>query len=181
MSGLASGILIAVVGAIAGAIATRFAEARAKVVVATTHQFLFSLGPSRVLTNAIIVQNLGRKSVDWIEIVHQWKPPHFQLWPPLNYVATTTPEGQHLIRIESLAAKEFFYLEFLTEASQAPQLLFVRSPVGHAQPIPIQLQRMFPRWVGWVQGTAWAGGAVFWLYCVAWLVMALVNLARGGR
>ncbi len=156
----------AVLGAFATVIFNWFAEARPKIVVATTHQFTFALAPQAVLTRTIIIQNLGRARVDWVEIVHSIRPAYFQLFPALHYVETITAEGHHLIRINSLAGKEFFYVAAITPANQPPELLYVRTPLGHAQAIPIGSRRILPWWQTLLLRSLFVGGAVFWFAIV---------------
>src|SRR5260370_10483491 len=79
-----------------------------------------------LLTQSLTIQNFGRETAEWIEIVHQQKPDFFQLHPALNFNQNTSPIGQHLLRVESLAPKEFFTIQFLCY-SHMPQLLFIRS------------------------------------------------------
>jgi len=139
---VATGIISLAVG-----LALRALEPKVKIVWWSPHQFLFQLQQPQLvlLTHAITIQNMGRKTAEGIEIVHKSKPDFFKLQPALDYEESTTPAGEHVVRVKSLGPKEFFTIEFLSYAT-LPELLFIRSSAGHAKPIQIQPQRVFPRW-----------------------------------
>jgi hypothetical protein len=84
-----------------------------------------------LLTQSVTIQNFGRECADWIEIVHAQRPDFFQLHPALNYTETTGPTGEHVLRVESLAAKEFFTIQFLCY-THAPALWYIRSTTAIA-------------------------------------------------
>ena len=109
-----------------------------------------------LLSQSVTVQNLGRECAEWIEIVHAQKPDFFELQPPLNYTESTTPTGEHSIRVQSLAAKEFFTIQFLCY-THSPVLSYVRSEAGRATTIPWKLVRRHPQW----------------LYALIWLLMLI--------
>jgi hypothetical protein len=99
-----------------------------------------------LLTQALTIQNFGRESAAWVEIVLNRKPDFFQLHPTLNYTENTAPTGEYTLRVQSLASKEFFTIQFLCY-SHAPQLTLIRSNAGHASPIPWMAVKKYPRWV----------------------------------
>jgi len=125
-----------------------------------------------IQTNSLTIQNFGRKAAAWVEIVHRRRPDFFQLYPSLNYNEITTPSGEHIIRIESLAHKEYVTLQLLSYVHQ-PELLYIRSEAGHASQMPWMVVRKFPKWayaaiqllilVG-------AGFSTYWLIRVAMFV-----------
>jgi len=98
-----------------------------------------------IQTNSLTIQNLGRKTATWVEIVHRIRPDFFQLYPSLNYSEITTPSGEHIIRIESLAHREYVTLQLLSYVRQ-PELLYIRSEAGHASQMPWMVVRKFPKW-----------------------------------
>jgi hypothetical protein len=99
-----------------------------------------------VQTNSLTVQNFGRKAAGWVEIAHRRKPDFFQLYPSLNYSEITTPAGEHIIRIQSLAHSEYFTIQLLSYVHH-PEFLYVRSDAGHGKQMPWMVVRKFPRWV----------------------------------
>jgi hypothetical protein len=132
--------------------ALKHIEPKSKLVWWSPHNFLFNVDvvPEQpkvsILTHAITIQNLGRKSAEVIEIIHRFRPDHFKLQPAFDYEEDYTPDKEHIIRIQSLASKEFFSIEFLSYKS-LPELVYIRSKDGEAKFIKIQPQRVFPRWL----------------------------------
>lgn len=100
----------------------------------------------QVQTNSLTIQNFGRKAAGWVEIAYRRKPDFFQLYPSLNYSEITTPAGEHIIRIESLAHNEYFTIQLLSYVRQ-PEFLYIRSDAGHGKQMPWMVVRKFPRWV----------------------------------
>jgi len=118
-----------------------------------------------ILTHSVTIQNFGRRAAEWVEIVHRRRPDFFQLYPSLNYSESTTPSGEHVLRVESVAPKEFFTIQLLSYLPP-PELLFIRSPAGHASPIPWIVVRKYPQWVlglGWLLVLTGAGFCAYWL------------------
>jgi hypothetical protein len=121
--------------------------------------------PFFIRTQSVSIKNLGRKPAEWVEIVHAQRPDFFQLNPSLNYTEDVTPTGEHVIRVNSLAPKEFFTIQFLSYLN-APQPLYIRSAAGHASSIPVMAVRQYPRWVYYgVRGLLVIGGG-FTVYSV---------------
>jgi hypothetical protein len=99
-----------------------------------------------LLTQSVTVQNFGRESAAWVEIVHNRRPDFFQLYPAVNYTENNSATGEHTLRVQSLAPKEYFTIQFLCY-THAPQLAFIRSNAGHASLMPWMAVRKYPRWV----------------------------------
>jgi hypothetical protein len=156
----------------AGGYALKFVEPRPKVVWWSHHAFWFELDPANkaaVFTHALTIQNVGRKAASDIEIVHRAKPELFKLNPSLDFTERTTPDGQHIIQIATIAPKEWFSLEFLS-ARQIPELLYIRTKDGHCERIQIQPQRIFPRWYLFLLRILVLIGLGFSIY---WLIRAI--------
>lgn len=122
--------------------------------------------PFLVRTQAIVVQNFGRKPAEWVDIVHRRKPDFFQLYPSLNYTESTTPAGEHVLRINSVASKEWFTIQTLSYLTP-PELLYIKSPVGHASLMPWMTVRRYPQAVYITMQLLMAVGAVV---CAYWLI-----------
>jgi hypothetical protein len=177
MDSLASYVATGVVSLIVG-LALRELEPKVKIVWWGAHQFLFEIPEPRridLLTQAITIQNIGRKSAEDVEIVHKRQPDFFKLWPALDYEESTTPAGEHVVRVKSLGPKEFFTIEFLSYATR-PELQLIRSKAGQATLIPIQFQRVLPRWLRTISIGLLFIGLGFVVY---WLLRAGVFILRG--
>jgi hypothetical protein len=118
-----------------------------------------------LLTQSVTIQNFGREAAEWVEVVHRQKPDFFQLQPALNFTETVSPTGEHTLRVQSLAPKEFFTIQFLCYTHR-PEASLIRSPAGHAAPMPWMIVRRYPRWfyefmrVMLAAGVVWTG---FWI------------------
>lgn len=95
-------------------------------------------------TNSLTVQNLGRKPAEGIEIIHQERPDFFEIQPSMAFTEITNPNGEHVIRIESLGSKEWFVVQMLSYKT-VPQLLNVRWKDGQCKWIQIAPQRVWPK------------------------------------
>jgi len=117
------------------------------------------------LTRSIIIQNLGRERADWVDITHRRKPEFFQLHPALNYSETIASTGEHTIRIESLAPKEWLTIQFVS-FTEAPELLQIRSAAGVASPLVWMFSRKLSPVVtalSWLLIIAGGGFCSYWI------------------
>jgi hypothetical protein len=128
-----------------------------------------------LLSQSVTIQNLGRECAEWVEIVHAQRPDFLELQPPLNYKESTTPTGEHSLRVESLAPKEFFTIQFLCYTHQ-PILSYIRSEAGHASSVPWQVVRKFSRWVYVAMWLVMLTGAGFCLY---WVIKGGIFVLKG--
>ena len=131
--------------------AFKYINPSASIVYWSPHFFQFNLpaspptsnAPVPLITHTIVVQNIGARIAEQIEIVHQQPPQIFQLFPSLDHTVANTPGGEHIIRIGHLAPNEFVSIECLN--FQFPILLYVRSKSGIARSIQMVPQRVFSR------------------------------------
>lgn len=150
---------------------------RVKIVWWSSHSFAFNLTQHSVslLTQAISIQNVGRKTAEFVEIVHEGTPDFFKLQPPLDYEDVTTPSGDHVIRIKSLGPREFFTIEFLSYIA-VPKFLYIRSDAGHARAVTMMPVPVYPRWL---RGLGLILFYVGLIYAVYWLLRVGAFLLRG--
>ena len=128
-------------------------------------------------TQALTIQNFGRESAEWVEIAHRQKPDYFQLYPALKYTESTAPSGEHVLRVQSLASKEFFTIQFLGY-THMPELGFIRSPAGHASLMPWMTVRKYPPLVYALMRLTMIIGVAF---CAYWIIRGgLFALKRAG-
>jgi hypothetical protein len=127
-----------------------------------------------LLTQSLTVQNFGRERAEWIEIVHRQKPDFFQLFPSLNFTVNTTATGEHTLRVQSLAPKEFFTIQFLSYTHN-PELLLIRSTAGHATLMPWMTVTKYPRWVYSLLRLLLIVGASF---CAFWTIKGVIFILK---
>ena len=179
---------------VAGGYLSRFLEPRIKIGYWLSHNFLYTIPANQfpaaqnvaqqalppggnappqaqnllLLTHSLTIQNFGRQPAEWIEVVHRRKPDFFQLFPALQYAENISPNGEHALRVESLAPKEFFTIQFLSYASM-PELLYIRSQAGHASLTPWRPIRVYPSWIYRLLRALVLAGAGL---CAYWLIKA---------
>ena len=137
--------------------------------------FLFQLKKPEIAlrTDSLTIQNSGRQPATNIEIIHKARPDHFQFSTQIDFSESTTPSGEHVIKISSLGAKEYVNLQLLSHTNQ-PALLNVRSAEGQAQLIQVHLQRVVSNFVLWLIGLLMLIGAGFLIY---WLVLGVMFIS----
>lgn len=125
---------------------SRFLEPKSKLLAWSPHNFLFNLQKEGVTlqTNSLTVQNWGRKPAEGIEIIHMARPDFFEIHPSIAYTESTNPNGEHIIRVETLGPKEWFLVQLLSHKT-VPQLQNVRWKDGQCKWIQIAPQRVWPR------------------------------------
>jgi hypothetical protein len=177
-----------------GAYLSQFLKAKIKIRYWQSHNFMYTIpNPAAalpavagnapalpqpanfwLLTQSVTIQNFGRESAEWIEIVHAQKPDFFQLFPGVNFTESTSPTGEHTIRVASLAPREFFTIQFLCY-THVPQLSFIRSNAGHASVMPWMAVTRYPRWVYILIQLATIIGIGF---CAYWVIKGGIFVLR---
>ena len=149
-----------------------FLQPKAKIYFWSPHYFIFNLEKEGVViqTDAITVQNTGRKSAENVEIIMEKEPDFFQLAPTIPYSTQIQEDGNFVLRIESLGPKEFFTFQLLSYKT-TPKLLNIRSSSGAGQPMPFQIARAFPKWFYALTGFLLLVGLGFTTY---WIIKAII-------
>lgn len=175
MEGLAGYVATGVVSLGVG-ILLIYLQPKAKVMYWSPHSFLFNLTRENVVlqTDALTIQNVGRKAAESVELVLDGEPDFFQFAPEINHSTETLSNNQYIIRIPSLGQKEHVTLQLLSY-TRVPQLLNLRSSAGQASPMPFQIQRVFPAWFNGVVIAMFFVGIGFSAY---WLIKAVVFVSR---
>ncbi|MGN8061244.1 hypothetical protein ACTJK4_06245 [Ralstonia sp. 22111] len=125
-------------------------------------------------TNTLVIENLGRRAAEDVEIIHQRKPDHFQFSGSVVYEEDERSNGTHIIRLASIGPKEIVTLNIFAYANQ-PILGGVRSKDGPALNIPTKTIRAWPNWVNMGLGLAALLGLFYVFY---WLVRAFIFISR---
>ena len=172
-----TGYIVTGVVSLAVGYALRRLEPKSKIVYWLPHTFFFDLKNEKVvlLTNALTVQNIGSRPAERIEIIHKARPDFFQFAPAVDFEEATSPTGEHILRIQSLAPKEVVTLQLLSYKSSAPVLMNIRSKEKPAESIAIQPQRIVARWLQLVIVLLLIVGLGFSTY---WLIRAVVHISQ---
>ena len=101
-------IATGIVSLIVGLLLQRF-QSKPKLLYWLPGSFLFELNDPQVTprTDSLTIQNIGRKKATNVEIVHKYKPDHFHFSTAISFTEETNPNGEHIIKIPGLGAKEF--------------------------------------------------------------------------
>lgn len=156
----------------------KFLGPKSRIVMWFPHNFLYQVpnqsggADIHILTNSLSIQNIGRRTATNVEIAHATKPDHFKLSPPRDYVERTTPAGEHVIVLSTLAHGEWITVELLSYMT-IPKLLYVRSDDGMAQTATVIQLRLWPAWARIGTNLLWAVGGGYLLY---WLVKGAIAL-----
>jgi hypothetical protein len=127
-------------------ILVKYFEPKGKIFFWWPHTFRFKpRADYEIQTDALTIQNLGRRSVEDVEIIMQSRPDCFDFSPPIPYEEATTSDGHFVFRVKSLAPKEFFTLQILSY-TKIPNVVNIRSKAGKAERLPFQIQRIYPKW-----------------------------------
>lgn len=130
----------ALVIALVVAVFTRAIQPRAKLIHSLRHQFHYLLQePIRDQEGQIVSPtqnvrimsmstfNAGRSTATKVELVFNWKPQFFNVWPLRHYEEREHPDRRFSIVLDSLAPKESFGIELLAVNRELPDLCNVRS------------------------------------------------------
>lgn len=174
-------IIPGVVTVVAGLVVSRL-RARPRVVYWIPLVFTFDLTDEKVVlhTHSLTVQNVGKESAEDVEVIHSAKPDFMKILPPLDFTEDTTPAGEHVIRIKNLGPNEHFFTQMLSYKTPVPALLNVRSKAGQAKPVPVQFQRVYPKWMYWLVGFLLVVGIFvvsYWIYRGAAHLAKIVGIA----
>lgn len=178
MEGLAGYVATGVVMLVVG-LALRELEPKVRIIWWHAHSYLYQLSeldtPIALRSDAVMIQNTGKRRAEFVEAVWRSKPDHYSLNPSLDHETTETPSGDYVIRVKSLGPKEFFTLQILSY-EQEPVLNFIRSDAGQATNVPIRFVRWLPRWVDVAIMVCFLAGAGLIVY---WLIRAGMFVLQG--
>ena len=159
---------------------------RAKLVRGVPHEFTFLIHEPLTTPDGRIISptqtvnicshllvNTGRETATGIEVVFNWKPQYWNMWPIRSYSERTSPDGRYSIILDNMAPKEGINFELLAVNSDMPSLVTVRCEQCVAVKIPLQPQEILPRWkvgiIFWLLITGFAANAYLLAHLVQWL------------
>ncbi|MCK4204259.1 hypothetical protein J3U99_05720 [Brucella pituitosa] len=116
-------------------------EPKGKLVWSVSHQHYYRIprldaeGSFSVRTQQVWFQNLGKKPIENIEIVFNWKPQHLEVWEPRQYDTSSIPDGRHVLSLPNLSGKEWFNVSIIDTFGDIPEVISVRWKGGIGQNI----------------------------------------------
>src|SRR5690242_1807571 len=117
---------------------------KARIHFAVTHGFSHTIPPQQqttppgantiVNTQSFMFRNSGRGVARDLDIVFNWKPLRYELWPQRSYREEINPDGRLVLKVESLNPREFFVIEVI-DTKNLPNLLSVRCLDGQSRAV----------------------------------------------
>jgi hypothetical protein len=103
--------------------------------------------PINVNTHSVVLRNAGRRSATNVRL-HHVVLPDFNIWPPPVHHVETLPDGSRDILIPTLVPGELITVSYLyfPPVTVTQVNAGIKCDQGFAQPIPVLLQRQYPRW-----------------------------------
>ena len=99
-----------------------------------------------------------------VEIVLNWEPQFFNVWPLRSFTKNVLEAGRFVINLSSLSPNESFCIELMSINRELPALCNVRSDQGESRNLAMDLQPVYSKatsiFVVWLM----AAGAVFSLW-----------------
>ena len=149
-----------------------------RVVWSSPHRFTFLMpgGDQRpeghtVHTQMIWVQNMGRAAAEDLQLVLDFKPQHYEIFPTRSYDDEINPDGRLVIKVPNLGIREFFTVQLISVGGQLPELMNLVTKDGQARQINMGPMQIFsPR-------AMFAFGFVFYTGVLALIYLAISALA----
>jgi hypothetical protein len=89
---------------------------------------------------------MGRAPAKDIEILFNFKPNHYQLWPHQNYTTSDNPEGNHILQIPYPGKGNHFRIEMVS-AFELPISVVVKDSDGDRKMVDLRMVQQFSPWV----------------------------------
>jgi hypothetical protein len=178
-SNVGQALIIAALTALVG----HYLRPKGKLVWSVSHQHHYSVpnvaekgGAFPVRTQQIWVQNVGRKAIEDVEIVLNWKPQHYEIWNPRHFTPGTLPDGRHSLRFPNLSSYEFFRLSLLDTFTDLPVVVAIRWKDGLGEEILMSPQQNHPQWKLYSFAMAALIGATTVFFGLLQLLLYLISL-----
>ncbi len=127
-----------------------------------------------IRTGSVFVQNVGRMPANGVEVIYNWEPENFELWPVIPYQTEMLPDRRLVVRVPNLGPKEWFRIESIS-GRELPAVVRVRSCEGEASPVPMAPQRIYPQWFNISAFILMLVGVFSIIYLVTYFVFELLN------
>ena len=178
-------ILIALFLTVSGTSIIRILQPSSKVVWSTTHGFNFHVpvldpdNPEKYLPNkasyftqTIFVQNTGKGTAEDVELIFNYKPEHFQIWPITPYKEEIHKDNRFSLRVEHLSPRENFSVELLG-THELPRLLRIRTQSKEGMEILMSPSQVYSRWIHILVAALMFSGA----FLIVYLIVKFFTLA----
>ncbi|MFZ5523890.1 MAG: hypothetical protein ACOY9D_07405 [Pseudomonadota bacterium] len=106
------------------------------------------IAPSQTIkTGSILIKNIGKTTLDNIEVVFNWKP-ILNIWPVRHFEEKQEADGRYVMIFDNLSINESIQIEIIERdtARDLPLLLTVRSKQCTATNIQMAPQQVAEAW-----------------------------------
>jgi hypothetical protein len=177
------------------------ARAKAKLVWAKSHQFVFlvdgepptpingnisqELVPAgtrstptpqiNVFTASIFIQNLGTVPATEVEVTFNYPPANYNIWPVRPYEIYRSPDSRFTLKFANLAPREQFQIELLS-VPKLPGVMGVMSKESVAKEIRMRATQQFSPWFTWLVWALICFGIAFILENILRIIFLIVHI-----
>lgn len=120
------------------------------------------------------ITNRGRMAAKNVEVIFNFRPQHYERFPPLPITEQTLPDGRFMLTIGMLNPKEFVSIGLLSADGLLPNLTLVRCEGYGAKQIKSIPMRLYPMWFNVSAAVAMLFGVFSFLYFVSLFVISLL-------
>jgi hypothetical protein len=162
-------------------------RSKAKLIRGVRHSFTFlvdqplvdgngqQVSPTQTArTASVVIQNIGKKTANNVQIVFNWKPMCINTWPNRVYEEETLPDGRYARSYDTLSPQEFIGIEILSVNAELPEMVNVRCDECVAIDVRMAPQQVAKPWqirlVKWFM----LSGSVATVYLLIVLIQFLV-------
>ena len=134
-------------------------------------------GPVTVNTHSVVIRNAGRWPATNVKVAH-YVLPDFNVWPLIRYDVEDLPQRGKEIVIPVLAPGEQLTISYLYFGPTTVQNINagVKCDQGIAKPIPMLLQRQYPKWWTVLAAAIFLAGIIAVVYLFYELAQVVLNL-----
>jgi hypothetical protein len=156
--------------------ALRIIAPRGRLVWGVGHHFTFltqNREGQRLLihTRNIALQNVGRAVIENVELVLNYAPEHYEIWPKRAFAEVPTPNA-FVVDFRSVNPRESVSLHMISAEVELPRVMAVRFRGGTGTEVLMAPQRLWPTWLLRLVVFVLLSGVVGLIYLVVRLIQA---------
>jgi len=92
------------------------------------------------------VQNVGRATVEDVELLLNFPPGHFDIWPQRQFTQEVTPNNNLILKFDNLNPREHFTVSVFQVTTQPPLMTNLRWRGGVGRQRLMAPQQVLPPW-----------------------------------
>jgi hypothetical protein len=130
----------------------------------------------KIHTHSVVLRNSGRRAATNVRLHHAVLP-DFNIWPIIVHHVEQLPDGSSDIVIPTLIPSEEITISYLyfPPITVAQVNAGIKSDQGFAHPIPVLLQRQYPRWFNFTAASLMLIGLISVLYMLYQIIRIIMR------